>query len=181
MTSTSSLVIRFIDFDFLEICDNVIQPSLITAKVDYTLNLTLQIACFNDGHGPEYEPFGWLAIDVGGQTENQNVTLWEIKSHDYLKIRNGWSVFVHILHTFKESKDFLSPENGGSGDDPLLLTLHGEILEWDGPDYTDLIGRYESHNFTASELRNGVTHLFPGKCPDDAFARVSAKIVKSPL
>ena len=59
------------------------------------------------------------------------------------------------------------------------MTLHGEVLERDGVTSEDLIGRYESHNLTASELRNGVTHLFPGKSEDNAFVKISAKIVNN--
>jgi len=57
--------------------------------VDYTLNLTLEMSMSNDIVGPDYEPYGWLAIDIGHRTDNQNVTLWHVEKNDYLSIEYG--------------------------------------------------------------------------------------------
>jgi len=128
----------------------------------------------NDIVGPDYEPYGWLAIDIGHRTDNQNVTLWHVEKNDYLSIEYGVILQLHFLCAFQESEDFLLVV-GDTGDDHLVLTLRGEVLERDGSN-KDLLGRYEGHNFTASQMRNGATHLFPGKIEDGAYVKIDAQI-----
>ena len=148
-----------------------ITPVVSTRRMhEYILNGSIYIFRANDA-GSNYEPYGYLNVDIGNKVGNQRRQMWYVSQSDHLSVPNKHGYTVQLKDQyFTEAVDFME-----SGQTDVKVYLHGYVKEDDAGDLDDDIGRFEGASYNPHELENGKKQRFYGR-EDGSYIDVYLKM-----
>ena len=148
-----------------------ITPVVSTRRMhEYILNGSIYIFQTNDA-GSNYEPYGYLNVDIGNKVGNQRRQMWYVSQSDHLSVPNKHGYTVQLKDQyFTEAVDFME-----SDQTDVKVYLHGYVKEDDAGDLNDDIGRFEGTSYNPRELEKGKKQRFHGQ-EDGSYVDVYLKM-----
>jgi len=131
-------------------------------RVMYQLRWTLETSPSYD-YPPYFEVYGNLVVDIGQQSENQRITLWEVLRDNNFDVPIEEPLIISSSYIFQECDDFMTKGK---------ITLYGEVMEYDHDiiEEDDIMGRYENKTHTIAELQDGTYY------PGDDYVKINMNI-----